>query len=117
MGLGAVMGSKNLKAIALRGEEKVLIYDGKEVKRLNREFLKKYTKMFPMTENFSKLQIGRMMPSVGLATAQAKVWPKMPPDFFKVFRDGMELPVGRAGAFSLETHRLRIGRAVVRISL
>jgi len=83
MGLGAVMGSKNLKAIALRGEEKVLIYDGKEVKRLNREFLKKYTKLFSMTENFSKFQIGKVLPPAGLATTRAKVWPKMPPDFFR----------------------------------
>lgn len=86
MGLGAVMGSKNLKAIALKGEEKVPIYDEEEMKRLNREFLKRYIKLFSITENFSKLGIGRLIAPTGTATSQIKVWPKMPPEIFKLLQ-------------------------------
>jgi aldehyde:ferredoxin oxidoreductase len=38
-GLGAVMGSKKLKAVAVRGEEKVTIADSESVDRLRKEYL------------------------------------------------------------------------------
>jgi aldehyde:ferredoxin oxidoreductase len=40
-GLGAVMGSKKLKALVIRGHERVAALDSKEVKRLNNEFLER----------------------------------------------------------------------------
>jgi len=40
-GLGAVMGSKRLKAIAVRGKGAVKISDSEKVKKLNKEFLAK----------------------------------------------------------------------------
>lgn len=36
-GLGAVMGSKRLKGVAIRGKRKISLYDFDEVDRLNRE--------------------------------------------------------------------------------
>jgi aldehyde:ferredoxin oxidoreductase len=38
-GLGAVMGSKNLKAVAVRGTGKVPVYDSEEVIRLRKKFI------------------------------------------------------------------------------
>jgi aldehyde:ferredoxin oxidoreductase len=43
-GLGAVMGSKRLKAVVVRGNERVETLDSKEVKKLNNEFLKRMEK-------------------------------------------------------------------------
>jgi len=40
-GLGAVMGSKRLKAVVVRGHEKVAALDSEQVKKLNKEFLKR----------------------------------------------------------------------------
>ena len=40
-GLGAVMGSKKLKALVMRGHERVEALDSKEVKKLNNDFLKR----------------------------------------------------------------------------
>ncbi|MEM1809235.1 MAG: aldehyde ferredoxin oxidoreductase family protein [Thermosphaera sp.] len=40
-GLGAVMGSKRLKAIAVRGSKKVEVHDEDEMRRLNKEWLVK----------------------------------------------------------------------------
>ena len=41
-GLGAVMGSKKLKAFAVRGDQKVPVNDPEAVKAINRRFLKEY---------------------------------------------------------------------------
>ena len=43
-GLGAVMGSKNLKAIAFRGKHKIPIARPEEVKEINQKFLAEYKK-------------------------------------------------------------------------
>ncbi|MFO7665852.1 MAG: aldehyde ferredoxin oxidoreductase family protein [Desulfobacterales bacterium] len=43
-GLGAVMGSKNLKALAVRGKKKVTVADSEAVKEINRNFIKDYKK-------------------------------------------------------------------------
>ena len=40
-GLGAVMGSKKLKALVVRGRERVEVLDSAEVKKLNNDFLKR----------------------------------------------------------------------------
>ncbi len=43
-GLGAVMGSKNLKAVALRGKAKVKVADPEGLKTINRRFIAGYNK-------------------------------------------------------------------------
>lgn len=43
-GLGAVMGFKKLKAIAVRGENPIQVYDNEELRRLNGEWLSKASK-------------------------------------------------------------------------
>ncbi len=43
-GLGAVMGSKNLKAVAVRGKKKVPVADPEAVKEINKKFIKDYKK-------------------------------------------------------------------------
>lgn len=47
-GLGAVMGSKNLKALALRGTAKVPIAQPEKMKALNQAFLKKFRGVNPV---------------------------------------------------------------------
>ncbi|MEW5909773.1 MAG: aldehyde ferredoxin oxidoreductase family protein [Thermodesulfobacteriota bacterium] len=44
-GLGAVMGSKKLKAIAVRGDEQVPVHDPDGIREINRLFLEKYKKI------------------------------------------------------------------------
>jgi len=41
-GLGAVMGSKNLKAIAVRGENKIPFWDEDKIKKIGRKYLDQY---------------------------------------------------------------------------
>ncbi|MBN1572901.1 MAG: aldehyde ferredoxin oxidoreductase family protein [Deltaproteobacteria bacterium] len=41
-GLGAVMGSKNLKAVAVRGSGKLMVFDEKRLKGIAREFAKSF---------------------------------------------------------------------------
>lgn len=43
-GLGAVMGSKNLKAVAVKGKTKVAVADPEAVKEINRKFITDYKK-------------------------------------------------------------------------
>lgn len=43
-GLGAVMGSKNLKAVAVRGKKKVPVADQEAVKEINKKFINDYKK-------------------------------------------------------------------------
>lgn len=44
MGLGAVMGSKNLKAVAVRGTQKIKIKNPKKIKEINRWFFDNFNK-------------------------------------------------------------------------
>ncbi|MCP4344042.1 MAG: aldehyde ferredoxin oxidoreductase family protein [Desulfobacterales bacterium] len=43
-GLGAVMGSKNLKAVAIRGKIKVPVAQPEQMEKINKKFLKNYKK-------------------------------------------------------------------------
>lgn len=43
-GLGAVMGSKNLKAFAVRGKDKAAVADADAIKEINKNFIKEYKK-------------------------------------------------------------------------
>ena len=43
-GLGEVMGSKNLKAVAVRGKKKVLVTNPEAVKEINKKFIKDFKK-------------------------------------------------------------------------
>jgi len=54
-GAGAVMGSKNLKAIAIRGTGKARIYDMQGLRRTRRIFLKEFRKEQPKDFDFRSL--------------------------------------------------------------
>jgi aldehyde:ferredoxin oxidoreductase len=62
-GLGAVMGSKMFKGIAVRGSQSVEVHDPKEVDRLNKEINKRLTEMDKLNDEW--LQFKR----VGTASA------------------------------------------------
>jgi aldehyde:ferredoxin oxidoreductase len=57
-GLGAVMGSKKLKALVVRGHERAAALDSGEVKKLNKEFLERMEqaeKYAPMLKHLNKI--------------------------------------------------------------
>jgi aldehyde:ferredoxin oxidoreductase len=64
-GLGAVMGSKKLKAFSVRGKGKVVVADPEKMKDLNTKFMKQFKKIGPpdkisvMLLNFISKIIGR----------------------------------------------------------
>ena len=60
-GLGAVMGSKRLKAIALNGSGKIDIADEKRILALNKEYLVKFNK----TQKLERYLSGKLLPRVG----------------------------------------------------
>lgn len=57
-GLGAVMGSKMLKGIAIRGSQSVEVHDPKEVDRLNKEINKRLAELDKLNDEW--LQIKRV---------------------------------------------------------
>jgi aldehyde:ferredoxin oxidoreductase len=82
-GLGAVMGSKRLKAIAVRGALSVPVHDGKELTRLSREYLQLFREsssllpeaLFRLTRlSLPLLRRLRIKPSGGPAEAIVHVY-------------------------------------------
>ncbi len=75
-GLGAVMGSKNLKAIAFRGKHEIPVARPEEVKEINQKFLAKYKKSkLPdrLTVKFMRF-ISQMVAKTGISVpAQASL--------------------------------------------
>jgi len=67
-GLGAVMGSKKLKALVVRGNERVESLDSKEVKSLNQAFVKrmeKAEKFAPLLKHLNRIsRVLRWLPFV-----------------------------------------------------
>ena len=59
-GLGAVMGSKNLKAIALVGKQKIEVADSPEMKVLNKKFNKWFKAGMGLNAIFSKRVVNRV---------------------------------------------------------
>ncbi|NIP87467.1 MAG: aldehyde ferredoxin oxidoreductase, partial [Planctomycetales bacterium] len=47
-GLGAVMGAKRLKAVAVRGSKPLPVYDRATLNRLNREYLRIFGQASPL---------------------------------------------------------------------
>jgi aldehyde:ferredoxin oxidoreductase len=67
-GLGAVMGSKKLKALAVRGDGRIPVFDANEIKTINRIFLKRYNTSSiqdRLTVRFMPL-ISRMIAKIGI---------------------------------------------------
>ena len=84
MGLGAVMGSKKLKAVALRGNKEARIQDKESLNAVNKEFLTEYKRLMGATKNFTKFGIGRLVSSAGILTSEADVWIRLMPEIFKL---------------------------------
>lgn len=73
-GLGAVMGSKKLKAIALRGKGKVGVADRARVKELNQKF-----KKFLDAESFlypTKPRLGKILRFAARLTPKIRIFPR-----------------------------------------
>ena len=73
-GLGAVMGSKKLKAIALSGRKKIDVHDRDQVKALNqgfKEFLDKESFLYP-----EKPRLGKILGFVGNIIWKVKMFPR-----------------------------------------
>ena len=73
-GLGAVMGSKKLKAIALRGNKKVDVADRPKMKALNKafkEFLDTESMLYPATP-----RLGKTLGLAGRLTWKLRIFPR-----------------------------------------
>jgi aldehyde:ferredoxin oxidoreductase len=65
-GLGAVMGSKNLKAIAVRGKKRVKVADGEAVKRLSKGLRDTYEEPYFSLGNLGTARITGMLSEQGI---------------------------------------------------
>jgi len=66
-GLGAVMGSKNLKAVLVRGSKGVTISDRKTYKNLNSSFMKQIRE-YPYLKEWQQMGMVKSFPAVPLET-------------------------------------------------
>lgn len=85
-GMGAVMGSKRLKAVAVVGTKKVEVHSRERLLELNKEFLHKYkTPLTKLTdEDTLKLKWGRLIPAVGRLTLWSSILVRIQPIFFRL---------------------------------
>ncbi len=65
-GLGAVMGSKNLKAIAVRGRKRVKVADGEAVKRLSKWLRDSYQEPYFSIGNLGTARVTTMLSEQGI---------------------------------------------------
>ena len=99
-GLGAVMGSKNLKAVVLYGRQKVRVHDKEEMQRLSQ-------KAYRWTKLDVPLPAGRFMKFVGT------LFRKMP---LAMAQDGLlyKILLGRWGTISMNQASVEMGDAPVK---
>lgn len=71
-GLGAVMGSKNLKAVVVKGKMKVPLHDEAELKNLRKKYLKKTTGAFEVLNHYGTA--GITQGSILAGDAPVKNW-------------------------------------------
>jgi aldehyde:ferredoxin oxidoreductase len=85
-GMGAVMGSKKLKAVAVVGTKRVEVHSRERLLQLNKEFLAKYkTPLTKLTdEDTLKTKWGRLIPTVGRLTLWSSLLVRIQPLFFRV---------------------------------
>lgn len=65
-GLGAVMGSKNLKAIAVRGKKRMKVADGETVKRLTKWLRDTYQEAYFSLGNLGTARVAPMLSEQGI---------------------------------------------------
>jgi len=75
-GLGAVMGSKKLKAVVLAGKKRIPVYDRKAIKRLNRH-TRKYIRFHLSLPDLLPGILGKFMRKSPIAFAQSGMLYKM----------------------------------------
>ncbi|NOZ85239.1 MAG: aldehyde ferredoxin oxidoreductase family protein [Deltaproteobacteria bacterium] len=78
-GLGAVMGSKKLKALCLRGEQKVRVHDREEVIRLSRDFRRRIHR----DKRVDGMLSGKLVGLMGKVMKKFKTQPAMAGELFK----------------------------------
>lgn len=78
-GLGAVMGSKNLKAVCLKGKTRIPIHDQKQVLALSKEFRQRLSR----DEVVDKVFTGGVVGMMGRVLKYFKTQPAMAGDLFK----------------------------------
>lgn len=85
-GMGAVMGSKKLKAVAVVGTKRVEVYSRERLLQLNKEFLAKYkTPLNKLTdEDPLRTKWGRFIAPLGRATLWSPILFRIPPITFRV---------------------------------
>lgn len=77
-GLGSLMGSKKLKAIAIKGNTTLPVFDKEKITRLNQEFLKRFKKVEFFKNNF----LGKILNLTGKFLRISPFAPKQPGELF-----------------------------------
>ncbi len=85
-GLGAVMGSKKLKAIAVKGNTKVQVHDREQVNKLNKDFLKFLNKSIEASL-FDRLKLGGVARFMGKMLGHSSFHTKLMPPLIKSLLD------------------------------
>jgi aldehyde:ferredoxin oxidoreductase len=79
-GLGAVMGSKNLKAVVAAGTRKIGTADREKMIRLSRDFNKRLQGM----QGFKKFLGDRLLGMTGWITRKSSFYPRQPADLWRL---------------------------------
>ncbi|MBF0120027.1 MAG: aldehyde ferredoxin oxidoreductase family protein [Desulfobacterales bacterium] len=77
-GLGAVMGSKKLKAVVAAGKERVKVYSKENVLKINKEFLAKINKF----DRLKPIITDKLFGAFGLFTRLTPFYPRQPAFFW-----------------------------------
>ncbi len=83
-GLGAVMGSKKLKALAVRGTAKVQIHDSEKVREINTKFLKDFKKSYPH-DRFTMKIMNTMSQLTARTGVNVPAQPSLVKDIFRTY--------------------------------
>lgn len=79
-GLGAVMGSKKVKAIVAVGTQRIGVIDSKRVQELSRQFLKRIEK----GQRLKPFLGDRLLGIMGLITRKSRLYPRQPADLWRL---------------------------------
>ncbi len=90
-GLGAVMGSKQLKAIAVKGKGRIPVSDRDQINALNKSFLN-YMNKNVQANLMDKIRLGKITGALGKMLGRSSFHTRMMPPLLKVILDQYGTP-------------------------
>ena len=79
-GLGAVMGSKKLKAVVAAGTRRVGVFDRPRINRLSREFQKRIS----AKKGLERFLTDGLLGTMGKITRRSRIYPRQPADLWRL---------------------------------